>query len=282
MVKCSIFFSVLFFVAALNAEWNHEYFSTRWDSTYHYHSDSQFNSGKNAIDALKLNGNERILDVGCGTGRTTEYCATQLTSGSVVGVDACEEMIAFAQQEYKDSSKTSFVTYDATQLPFNEEFDLVYSFFCLHWVNEPQRAIEKIAQSLKPDGRAVIYISYDSLLASNWETIVEKIIAEFPEWKEHCEMYACLRPFTVWKEWCNQAGLKIISHKDACSTRVFSTFQDALQHLKVMEIAPKLNEPDRNAFMKRLITELYIVSGTSQDKPLEYYTCSLMMELVKF
>ena len=281
MVKCSIFMSVLLFVVALNAEGCPECPRARWDSTYHYHSDSQFNSGKNAIDALKLNGAERILDVGCGTGRTTHYCAQKLTSGSIVAIDSCEEMITFAQQEYKDTSNISFATYDATQLSYHQEFDLVFSFFCLHWVSEPQKALAKIAQSLKPKGRAIIYVSYDSLLARNWDVIVQRIIAEHPEWKEHCDMYACLRSPDVWKQWSKSLGLSVFTQKNGCSTRFFSTFDDALDQLKVMEIAPKLNEQERNAFMKRLITELYAVTNTKMDEPLQYFTCSLMMELTK-
>lgn len=275
-----IFLCIILFYGSMHASWD-PLMQTRWDAQYHHHSEGQFLSGKKAIDSFELNGTERILDVGCGTGRTTNYCASKLTTGSILGIDYCDDMIAFAKQEYGDNPRITFQTCDAAQLPFNEEFDVVYSLFCLHWMNEQKAAIECIARSLKPGGRAIIYISYASLLTNCWDAIIPRIAKDHPEWKEYFGKYGNLQPPAVWKQWCADVRLQVVSHQDLRKTRIFTSPDDAFNQLKVIEIATQMDKKEREQFIKRLIKELYVECGKHEDEPLAYYTSSLILELIK-
>ncbi len=52
------------------------------------------------IAGLKLRGDERILDVGCGDGKVTAEIARALPKGMAVGVDASPQMIEFAEKTF--------------------------------------------------------------------------------------------------------------------------------------------------------------------------------------
>ena len=81
-----------------------------------------------------LRGDERALDVGCGTGALA-YALAPLV-GDVVGVDSSEELLAAAREDAPEGC--TFVPGDATALPFPYgDFDLVGCMRVLHHVRGP-------------------------------------------------------------------------------------------------------------------------------------------------
>jgi trans-aconitate 2-methyltransferase len=127
---------------------------TEWDASgYAQISELQQAMSAEALGLLALRGDERILDVGCGNGRVTSEIAGRAAEGAVVGVDASEEMIAFANGHYHRAN-LSFRVADARRLPFDTEFDLVVSFNALHWIPEQDQALTAIARALRPGGTA--------------------------------------------------------------------------------------------------------------------------------
>ena len=94
---------------------------------------------------------ERILDVGCGTGRLTAEIAH--SGASVLGVDNSPAMVAQARGNFPE---LSFETQDACYLPFLEQFDAVFSNAALHWARPAEAAAKGMARALKPHGRLVV------------------------------------------------------------------------------------------------------------------------------
>src|SRR3954467_2096087 len=88
------------------------------------------------IAKLKLRGNERILDVGCGDGKITAEMARAIPKGEAVGVDASPQMIEFASKTFPASKipNLEFHLMDARKIHFVRQFDLVFSNPALHWV----------------------------------------------------------------------------------------------------------------------------------------------------
>lgn len=105
---------------------------------------------KGVVELLKPRPNERILDLGCGTGHLTADIARR--GSLVIGVDKSEEMIADAKRKY---AAIDFHVMDATQLTFNSEFDAVFSNAALHWILDSEAVVRGIARALKPGGRFV-------------------------------------------------------------------------------------------------------------------------------
>lgn len=106
--------------------------------------------GEDVIGWLAPKAGERILDVGCGTGMLTEKLAE---SGAIVtGIDASAEMIAKAKEAYP---QIEFFVKDATDFSVDEKFDAVFSNATLHWINEQEKALRCIHNTLKSGGRFV-------------------------------------------------------------------------------------------------------------------------------
>jgi len=105
--------------------------------------------GQPVLDLLNPQPGERILDLGCGDGVLTEKLAA--AGAELVGVDSSPEMIEAARQRGLDARLM-----DAASLPFDHEFDAVFSNAVLHWIkNDPDAVIAGVRRALKPGGRFV-------------------------------------------------------------------------------------------------------------------------------
>jgi trans-aconitate methyltransferase len=110
------------------------------------------------IIQLKLQGNERILDVGCGDGKITAELARSVPHGSIVGVDASMQMIEFANETFpaRKHPNLEFHVMDARHITFQSRFDLVFSNAALHWVDDHQAFVRGAASALRPGGQLVV------------------------------------------------------------------------------------------------------------------------------
>jgi trans-aconitate 2-methyltransferase len=128
---------------------------TEWNaSEYARISTLQAAMAEEVLALLELKGNERILDVGCGNGKTTAEIAARVPHGMVVGVDASADMIAFATAHGALHPNLQFTVADARHLPYQHEIDLVVSFNALHWIPDQHHALRSIRATLKDTGLA--------------------------------------------------------------------------------------------------------------------------------
>ena len=104
--------------------------------------------GAPVVELLAPVAGERILDLGCGDGFLTKQLADLRCA--VVGVDASAAQVAAARKLGLDAHVA-----DAQRLPFEREFDAVFSNATLHWMKDPDAAIEGVWRALKPGGRFV-------------------------------------------------------------------------------------------------------------------------------
>ena len=128
------------------------------------------------VDALHLNGAERVLDVGCGRGLVLIDVAKRLTSGQAVGVDLwlSKDLTGNRPNFTLENAAVAGVadrvrveTGDMCALPFTtSSFDAVASMTAIHNVsNEARRdlALSEMARVLKPGGRLAIFDVFHSL-----------------------------------------------------------------------------------------------------------------------
>src|SRR5215510_9970734 len=105
--------------------------------------------GEPVLELLAPAPGERILDLGCGDGVLTKRLVD--AGANVTGVDHSPEMIAACRALGLDAKVV-----DATSLPFDAEFDAVFTNATLHWVKaHPERAVTGVFRALKPGGRFV-------------------------------------------------------------------------------------------------------------------------------
>lgn len=126
------------------------------------------------LSLLTLAGNERVLDLGCGNGKVTAKVAALVQQGSVVGVDASTEMIAYALQKFgRTRDNLKFEVADIRALRFQDEFDLVISFNALHWIPRQADALRVVRAAMKPSGRAQLRLVPDGARKS-LETVIDE------------------------------------------------------------------------------------------------------------
>ncbi len=111
----------------------------------------------NLIDYLKIDKNEKVLDIACGKGLTSIYLAKKYGC-QVVGIDILEKSIEEAKYLSKKkgvSHLVSFQVTDASQMPFpNNEFDVTLAQAMLILVKDKTKVIEEATRVLKPGGRS--------------------------------------------------------------------------------------------------------------------------------
>ncbi len=122
--------------------------------TYEQAGILQFHHGKFLIGPIALKPGERVLDIGAGTGRLTEFVASLVgPDGRVVGIDSLENRIAIAR--LRETATLTFGVGRAEDLArfASGEFDVVYLNSVFHWIADKQQALREIHRVLKPGGR---------------------------------------------------------------------------------------------------------------------------------
>lgn len=123
--------------------------STSWNpQTYSQNARFVSDLGEPLLQLLDPRANERILDLGCGDGALTEKIAAH--GSFVIGVDASVAQVLAAQQ-----CGLLVAVMDGQRLSFKPRFDAVFSNAALHWMREPEKVIEGVANCLTPGGRFV-------------------------------------------------------------------------------------------------------------------------------
>ena len=125
-----------------------------WDAAhYHQVSDPQTRWGLKVLDRLGPVDGERILDIGCGSGRLTLALVEQAPGAAVVATDVSPAMVREARKTL--GSRVPVVQADAVRLPFGPGFDAVFSTATFHWIHDHVRLFADIHRVLAPGGRLV-------------------------------------------------------------------------------------------------------------------------------
>jgi trans-aconitate methyltransferase len=106
--------------------------------------------GSPVLELLAPRPGERILDLGCGDGVLTKKLAD--LGSEVVAVDSSPPQVEAAKKLGLNAS-----VINGEELPYNEEFDAVFSNAVLHWIKRTNTdmMLAGVYRSLKPGGRFV-------------------------------------------------------------------------------------------------------------------------------
>lgn len=99
--------------------------------------------------------NQRVLDVGCGVGKTDRLLAPHL--GALTGVDVSSASIARARRE---NPAVRYESYDGRTLPFpGESFDAAFLICVLHHVLPQDRValLTEVKRTLRPGGWLLVF-----------------------------------------------------------------------------------------------------------------------------
>jgi trans-aconitate 2-methyltransferase len=129
-----------------------------WDAaTYDRIAHPMTRWGSAVVDRLPLEGAERVLDAGCGSGRVTEELLARLPNGRVIALDASAQMVAQARVRLAaETDRVEFVVADLGQpLPIQGTVDAVLSTATFHWVLDHDALFSNLAAVMRPGARLV-------------------------------------------------------------------------------------------------------------------------------
>ncbi len=130
-----------------------------------YHSARRGYADKLFLDIVKISGidkNSLILDVGCGTGKSTEFFAKR--GYKIIGLDLGKELISIAKSELQKYPSVSFKISSYEKVKFKSNtFNLIISGQAFHWLN-PVIACKNSARFLKKNGYFIIFSKFQKNL----------------------------------------------------------------------------------------------------------------------
>lgn len=183
-----------------------------------------------------------ILDVGTGCGKSLVKVVQKLKNlnfSNTIGIDASSKMIDFAKNNFESSIMKFYVMDAARDIPEelkNEYFDLVTSFYCLHWIKDTKAALMNISNFLKPGGIFCCNIIPEHVLYDIWIKIMPKYQPYMKDWRSTMSpILAVEHPIEGFKQLIEDCGIEIIDFMDLKDqTFDYGTKENFLNSIKAL------------------------------------------------
>jgi trans-aconitate 2-methyltransferase len=119
--------------------------------------------GRRTLARLPLDGDETVLELGCGTGRDTEALLTALPRGRVIALDGSAAMVEHTRRRCGGEDGTAGGRLSLLHADLRQPLDLpdgsvdaVFSVATLHWVPDHAAVFAELARVLRPGGRVAL------------------------------------------------------------------------------------------------------------------------------
>jgi ubiquinone/menaquinone biosynthesis C-methylase UbiE len=157
------------------------------------------------VSVIDLKENQRLLDVGCGTGRALRYASNLVNGqGEFYGIDLSAKMIEISKAKASGYDNMLFYKANAEKLPFADNFfNLIMCSNSFHHYYNPDIVLNEMYRVLQPKGR--IYIldgTTDGIISRIIDSLARKIE------KGHVKMYSTRE----YREFFNKTGLKYVGN----------------------------------------------------------------------
>jgi len=121
------------------------------------------------LDLVDLEGDEKVLEIGCGTARNLIRLAKKHPSLRLYGIDASKEMLRTARKKAKNYEIKLFYTL-AEEFDYdkNTDFDIVFFSYSLSMIPEWKRVLEDALRNLRKGGALYIVDFWDQREMPAW------------------------------------------------------------------------------------------------------------------
>lgn len=107
------------------------------------------------VNRIQIENPQKILDIGCGPGNSSEVLARRYPRANVLGIDSSPDMIEAAKNNHPN---IQFILCDASKdLPtLGQNFDIVFSNACIQWIPNHDKLLKNMMNILKSGGALAI------------------------------------------------------------------------------------------------------------------------------
>ena len=151
----------------------------RWASV----NKGPFQSTKKLIELVKINKNDMVLDVACGTGVVTKQIQKKVgNAGHAIGVDTSTTAIKIAKKCNEKIKNLDFVNIDAENFSFSKKFDIITCQYALFFFPNAQKALKNMKNSLKKSGTIGISVHGSKNNVPFFSSILDSAIKYIPDY----------------------------------------------------------------------------------------------------
>ena len=184
----------------------------------------------------------------------------------VIGTDISHTMISEAISEYEGiHPNLGFLVMDAERNIFFNQFDVITSFCCLHWVKAQLKALFGIKNALAKDGKAILLVP---LRHEELYTSIEKTMTSSP-WDKYFINFNNPHNFFTFDEYSSlltEAGLKKQLFKKEIMCYEFDTKRQMELFLKAwlphMHLIPFA---EQNSFLSEVVTRFNNIISSNEN-----------------
>ena len=126
----------------------------------------------------KLKSGIEVLDIGCGSGKAINLMAKSFPNSHFTGYDFSYEAIQNAKNDAEKLGipNSSFEKQDVSKFCKDKNFDVITAFDAIHDQAYPEKVLENIKKSLKPDG---VFLMQDIRASSKLENNMDHSLAPY-------------------------------------------------------------------------------------------------------
>ena len=148
--------------------------------------------GETALEAYPPREGDRVIDLGCGFGDTTQRLAELVgPEGSAHGVDVAAPFIEQARREAADGPEgVDFDVVDVQVGDLGDGYDYAFSRMGLMFCANPVQALRNVRSSLAPGGRLVAVV-WRRKEDNDWVRRAELVVDEYLEHPEETDQPTC-------------------------------------------------------------------------------------------
>ncbi len=153
----------------LQQEFNQWAAAGRGDEMESHHSDIT----EQTLALMDIQPEDRILDLGCGTGWASRRMARIATTGEVIGLDVADEMLRRAEQSSSAFRNVRYAWGSAENIPeADNAFNKVLSVESFYYYADQGKALDELSRVMAPGAKLFILINLykDNHYSLRWVT----------------------------------------------------------------------------------------------------------------
>jgi len=151
--------------------------SNDWNpQLYLKYKDERTQPSIDLVKRIKIDAPGKIIDIGCGSGNSTQILCRRWPESRVTGLDNSPAMIDKAKSDFPDQE---WILSDTSCIDSKNKYDIVFSNAAIQWIPDHEELVTRLFSSVENNGALAVQVPVftDMPLGKSINKIADK-----PEW----------------------------------------------------------------------------------------------------